>query len=196
MKSMRKSTLSSKTPCSVKESKALMRARKQAELCSLEQGYIEQSDVAIAQKLSELPQYKNAKTVFVYYSVGREVSTHALIRAAIRDGRRVALPVSGDGGHMKFRLVDDLDGLVPGKFGIPEPAAGDTATPEKDDIIIVPALCCDKYNDRLGHGAGYYDRYLSEHPCFSVCLCRARLLEELIPTENTDARVSMVISDE
>ena len=196
MKSMRKSTLSLKTPCSVKEQKALIRAQKKAELCRLEQSYIEQSDEIIAQKLSELPEYKNAKTIFAYYSVGREVSTRALIRAAIRDGRRVALPVSGDGGHLHFRLTDDLDGLVPGKFGIPEPAAGDTATPEKDDIIIVPALCCDKYNDRLGHGAGYYDRYLSEHPCFSVCLCRARLLEERIPTENTDARVSMVISDE
>ena len=196
MKSMRKSTLSLKTPCSVKEQKALVRARKKAELCHLEQSYIEQSNACIAQRLSELPEYKNAKTIFAYYSVGREVSTHALIRAAIRDGRRVALPVSGDGGHMHFRITDDLDGLVPGKFGIPEPDKGELTVPGKDDIIIVPALCCDKYNNRLGHGAGYYDRYLAEHDCFSVCLCRSRLIDDRLPTEKTDARVSIVISDE
>ena len=196
MKSMRKSTLSLKTPCSVKDQKALLRARKKAELCRLEQSYIEQSNACIAQKLSELPEYKNAKTIFAYYSVGREVSTLSLIRAAIRDGRRVALPVSGDGGHMHFRLTDDLEGLVPGKFGIPEPDRGELVVPGKDDIIIVPALCCDKHNNRLGHGAGYYDRYLSEHRCFSVCLCRARLIDDRLPAEKTDACVSMVISDE
>ena len=195
MKSMRKSIQSLKTPCGVKQKKALMRAQKKEELRRLEQSYIEKSDAAIAQKLSELPEYKNAKTVFAYYSVGREVSTHALIRAAVQSGRRVALPVCGAGGHMHFRLADDLDGLAPGKFGIPEPVKGDAVTPGEDDIIIVPALCCDKYNNRLGRGAGYYDRYLAEHPCFSVCLCRARLLENRIPTESTDARVSAVISD-
>lgn len=195
MKSMRKSIQSLKTPCGVKQKKALMRARKKEELRRLAPSYIEHSDAVIAQKLSELPEYKNAKIIFAYYSVGREVSTRGLIRAAIQNGRRVALPVCGDGGHMRFRLTDDLDGLVPGKFGIPEPYKGDAVTPGKDDIVIVPALCCDKYNNRLGHGAGYYDRYLSEHHCFSVCLCRARLFEERLPVEATDASVSAVISD-
>lgn len=195
MKSMRKSTPSLKTPCGVKEQKALLRARKKEELRLLAQSYIEQSDAVIAKKLSELPEYKSAGIIFAYYSVGREVSSHALIRAAVRSGRRLALPVSGDGGHMHFRLVYDLDELVPGRFGIPEPVVGAVVTPARDDIIIVPALCCDRSNKRLGHGAGYYDRYLSEHPCFSVCLCRARLIEYSLPVEKTDVRMDMVISD-
>lgn len=195
MKSMRKSTPSSRTLCSVKQRKALLRAQKTQELSRLEQSYIARSDDAIARRLASLPEYKNAGTIFAYYSVGREVSTHGLIRAAVREGRRVALPVCGDGGHMQFRLISDPSELVPGKFGIPEPQKGETVTPEENDIIIVPALCCDRHNNRLGHGAGFYDRYLSEHDCFSVCLCRSRLMEERLPAEATDVRVSMVLSE-
>ena len=61
MKSMRKSIQSLKTPCGVKQKKALMRARKKEELRRLAPSYIEHSDAAIAQKLSELPEYKTRK---------------------------------------------------------------------------------------------------------------------------------------
>lgn len=179
----------------IKEKKARLRLRKKNELEALPESYIEQSNAAIYDKLRCLKEYKNAGVIFAYYSVGREVSTHELILRALQSGRKVALPVSGKAGHMHFRLISGFDSLVPGKFGIPEPSAGDIISPGENDIIIVPALCCDRAGNRLGHGAGYYDRYLAEHDCFSVCLCRSRLLEESIPTEDTDARVSVVISD-
>lgn len=67
--------------------------------------------------------------------------------------------------------------------------------PGAKDIIIVPALCCDRYGNRLGHGAGYYDRYLAHSEAFSVCLCRKALIEEKLPTEDTDIAVSLVLSD-
>ena len=67
--------------------------------------------------------------------------------------------------------------------------------PGATDIIIVPALCCDRYGNRLGHGAGYYDRYLAHSEAFSVCLCRKALLEEKLPAEDTDIAVSLVLND-
>lgn len=180
----------------IKEEKARLRIRKKDELRRLSGSYIKHSDAAIAEKLRSLKEYINAHIIFAYYSVGREVSTHKLIREALWNGGKVALPVSGEAGHMYFRLISNFDGLVPGKFGIPEPpASGNIISPGENDIVIVPALCCDRANNRLGHGAGYYDRYLSEHKCFSACLCRAQLLEDSIPTEDTDVRVNIVISD-
>lgn len=179
----------------IKEKKARLRLRKKAELSELSSEYIKQSDAAIAEKLRSLKEYKNADVIFAYYSVGREVETHSLMREALRSGHRVALPVSGEAGEMYFRLVSSVDELIPGKFGIPEPSSGDIVSPGENDIMIVPALCCDRANNRLGHGAGYYDRYLAEHRCFSVCLCRSWLLEDSIPTESTDVRVNIVISD-
>ena len=189
---MKRYTPSSKELC---EEKRALRALKRAQTEGLAEEYIRQSDEAILKKLLSLPELERAGTVFLYYSVGREVSTVKLIESLLGSGRRAALPVSGDGGTMEFYPIDDLSRLRQGRYGIPEPPAGQAVRPEKGDIIIVPALCCDRRGQRLGHGAGYYDRYLAGTEAFSVCLCRRALLEDELPAGELDAAVSLVLTD-
>lgn len=189
---MRRSIPSSKPHCD----KHLLRTKKHGELETLPQSYIDKSDAAIEAKLLSLPEYLSAKRVFIYFSIGREVKTQGIISHALAAGKPVALPVCENGGKMSFRLVLDLSKLRSGKFGIPEPVPdAPELAPQAGDIVIVPALCCDENGDRLGHGAGYYDRYLAEHDCFTVCLCRKRMLESFIPTEPTDVAVSLVLTE-
>lgn len=192
MKSMKRSTPSSNPLC---EEKQTLRARKLGEIERLADEYIRESDEAILNRLLGRCELENAKTVFLYYSIGREVSTVSLIERIIQKGKRAALPVSEDNGIMEFYLIDDLSQLQRGRFGIPEPPVTQPVRPEKGDVIIVPALCCDKFGHRLGHGAGYYDRYLAGVKCFSICLCRKVLLEDKLPAENTDIAVSLVLTD-
>lgn len=156
--------------------------------------YIKLSDAAIFDKLTALPQVKSAQTVFLYYSVGREVGTVRLIEELLRENRRVALPKCASGGKMSFHLTESISELRPGRFGIPEPN-GKEVFPSVDDVIIVPALCCDEQGSRLGHGGGYYDRYLAETDAFTVCPCRSALLEGTLPTEVTDVPVRLVVTD-
>ncbi len=174
--------------------KAALRAKKRSQIAAATDEYIEKSDAAIFEKLISLPQLESAATVFLYYSVGREVSTIKLLKRLLEEGRRVALPKCRSCGEMSFRLLESLEQLLPGRFGIPEPE-GEEVRPERGDIIIVPALCCDAAGNRLGHGAGYYDRYLAGTDAFTVCLCRAEFLEESLPAEDTDVAVDMVITD-
>ncbi len=193
---MRKSTQSSKLRCDTVAQKAELRKRKGEELAALPESYIKSSDELIAKKLFAMPEYAAAERVFAYYSVGREVSTLEIIEHTLSCGKQLALPVCEAKGKMYFVLVNSLSELKSGRYGIPEPPEdGETVTPTTDDIIIVPALCADKSNNRLGHGAGYYDRFLSQTECFSVCLCRARLLEDELPAEPTDVKVSAVITE-
>lgn len=189
---MKRSIRSSSPLC---EQKRILRREKERQTASLLPEYIKESDRAIIEKLLNLSEFKNAETVFLYYSVGREVSTTALIDKLLGEGRSTALPVSGNNGAMSFYPVIGKETLRPGKFGIPEPPVTREVRPGAKDIIIVPALCCDRYGNRLGHGAGYYDRYLAHSEAFSVCLCRKALLEEKLPTEDTDIAVSLVLSD-
>lgn len=189
---MRRSIPSSKPHCD----KQALRTKKRSELKALPQSYIDESNAAIEAMLLGLPEYLDAKRVFVYFSVGREVKTQGIISHALAAGKPVALPVCENGGKMSFRLALGLSELRSGKFGIPEPAPdAPELTPQAGDIMIVPTLCCDTHSTRLGHGAGYYDRYLAEHECFTVCLCRKRMLESVIPTEPTDIAVSLVLTE-
>ncbi len=189
---MKRSTPSSKQLC---EEKRALRIRKAAQLEELDDEYIRESDEAILNKLLCLEELKRAGTVFLYSSVGREVSTVKLVELLLRDGRSIALPVSGAKGSMEFYPLSCVSQLRQGRYGIPEPPVTDAVRPERGDIMIVPALCCDRSGHRLGHGAGYYDRYLAGSDCFSVCLCRKALMEDALPVESTDVKVSMVITD-
>ena len=191
-KSMKRYTLSSSPLC---EQKQIIRLQKLVEIENLSDKYIRESDEAILNKLLCLEELNNAYTVFLYHSVGREVSTVKLIERLLKSGRRVALPLSGNGGAMEFYILNSLSELMPGRFGIPEPPVKRPVRPEADDVIIVPALCCDRHGNRLGHGEGYYDRYLAKYKCFSICLCRSRLLEDKLPAEKTDIAVSLVLTD-
>lgn len=119
---MKRSIRSSSPLC---EQKCSLRREKERQTASLLPEYIKESDSAIIEKLLNLSEFKNAETVFLYYSVGREVSTTALIDKLMDEGRSTALPVSGNNGAMSFYPVIGKAALRPGKFGIPEPP-GDT----------------------------------------------------------------------
>ncbi len=176
--------------------KAELRKLKKAQTAALDDEYIRLSDRRIAEKLIKMPEYQNASTVFAYYSVEREVDTQSIIDRVLKDGKVLALPRCEDNRSMSFRLVVSRDELKAGAFGIMEPSEkAPELVPAADDIIIVPALCCDEEGNRLGHGAGYYDRYLEKHGGITVCLCRKKLLEKEIPTEKTDIKVSKVLTE-
>jgi 5-formyltetrahydrofolate cyclo-ligase len=93
--------------------------------------------------------------------------------------------------------IRDLDCLVPGAYGIPEPSdAGETVSAKDLDLIIVPCVAAFKDGKRLGHGAGYYDRFLAGGSGKTVCLCFRELLEAHIPVEDTDITMFLVVTEE
>lgn len=54
------------------------------------------------------------------------------------------------------------DKLETGAYGIPEPhPQSPTLSPDSVDLILVPAVACDRQGYRLGYGGGFYDRMLS-----------------------------------
>ena len=176
--------------------KRAYRAAVRARIAALDAGYIASSDAGITARLLSLPEYTAAGTLFIYASVGREVDTKGIIESAVEDGKRVCLPRTGSGGEMDF--ADISAGLHVARYGIPEPDGSLPALePGREDVIIVPAVCCDRSGARLGQGGGYYDRYLARYPdAVTVCLCRERLLSEKVPVEWNDVRPGYVITEE
>lgn len=63
------------------------------------------------------------------------------------------------------------------------------------DLILVPNLCCDRQGYRLGHGGGYYDRYLADYSGMTVALCPAEWLREQLPRDEFDLPVGLVLTE-
>ena len=61
-------------------------------------------------------------------------------------------------------LIENLENLKPGNFGVPEPEAVHEATVNNIDAVIIPIVAFDGFGMRLGYGKGFYDRFLSTLP--------------------------------
>lgn len=101
--------------------------------------------------------------------------------------------------EMSFHLVDDRATLREGSYGIlePNPAAHPRVEAADLDLILVPGLSFDLRGNRLGHGKGYYDRYLeqiSSTPTVGIAF-QSQILSS-IPAEPHDHRVTFLATEQ
>ena len=174
------------------------RIRQEARMISegLTPEYRREASREITRQVLALPEWKEASTVMAYWSLPTEPDTRNLMETALREGKTLLLPRCLDAGRMAALPVKNLAGIKPGTLGIPEPEMlVDGAEIPEPDLILVPCVAAAPHGARLGHGAGYYDRFLAEHPGRAVCLCFRALLRGGLPTEGTDIITDLVISD-
>ena len=177
--------------------KSLLRERIKELTAALDDKYVAESDAGILSVLLSLSVFRQANRVFAYYSVGREPDTLRLIGLCLEAGKEIFLPRSYSCGRMDFAPLNCPVGqLSKGRFGIPQPT--DELPPVragKGDIVIVPALCYDEELYRLGHGGGYYDRFLESTEAVAIGLCRERLVLGAVPKEPHDRPVDMLVTE-
>ena len=158
--------------------------------------YRERASQEITRQVLALPVWKQAGTVMSYYSMPEEPDTRELMETALKEGKKLLLPRCLDATTMAAIPVKDLKELEPGKMGIPEPPMENLTEPAPEpDLILVPCVAAAPGGIRLGHGAGYFDRFLAEHTGTTVCLCFGALLRADLPAEDTDIPTDYVISD-
>ncbi len=121
----------------------------------------------ILSQLTSQDFYKKAKTVMTYVSFGDEVDTHRLIEKMLEDEKILCAPKCITKTEMEARKFCDFSDLSVGAYGILEPM-GEII--KSFDLIIVPGVAFNENLHRIGYGAGYYDRFLSENKAVTVGL--------------------------
>lgn len=158
--------------------------------------YLRDSEEEIQKQILMLPEFKRAETVFCYISVGKEVSTELILTECFRQGKRVGVPLCTAPGIMEVRQITCMDQLEHGIYGLMEPKRNTPIVEKREiDLGIIPCISADFCGKRLGYGAGYYDRYLSDTEFLKVVLCRKELLWEEIPTDSYDVPMDLVVTE-
>ena len=112
--------------------------------------------------------FKGANIFLCFYPYGSEVDLLGLYERLLDIDKDLYFPVSNINTHeLTFYKVNDLkDDFHEGAYGIMEPNDnleqfnGD----DSSTVVITPGLIFDERCNRIGYGAGYYDRFFASHP--------------------------------
>ncbi len=170
-------------------------------LLSLTKDEIEKRSKNVENKLSELLLYKKAKMIMVYYPLRGEVDILNTIRRDL-GSKRFCFPVMNlKAKSLRIFEIANLDqDFVLGPRGVMQPDTERTkeVNIKEIDIVIVPGLAFDKERNRLGRGAGYYDRFLQNITTSTKKIGIAfefQILENLPTNLSWDQKVDTIVSE-
>jgi 5-formyltetrahydrofolate cyclo-ligase len=149
----------------------------------------------IEARLFGLPEYCAASIVLFYASFQSEVETHHMIRRALAEGKRVVLP-KVKGKELDLFEISNFDRDVsPGAWGIPEPE-GDRQADLKDiGLIVVPGAAFDGRGNRIGYGAGFYDKLLPLYKGRTVALAFELQIVPEAPADPHDIPMQKIVTE-
>jgi len=154
----------------------------------------------IRRKVFRLTAFRQASTICCYVALPYEVQTWQIIEDMLTKGKRVVVPVA----HPRVKRLSLSEvrhparELVLGAHGVLEPRPGAyRPVPVRDlDLVLVPGLAFDRRGHRLGHGHGYFDRFLARVPKSTPTVglaFRFQLLDRL-PIASHDHAVQTILT--
>jgi 5-formyltetrahydrofolate cyclo-ligase len=149
----------------------------------------------LAARVLALPETAAADLVLCCLSFGHEIDTRGLIGGLIAAGKRVCVPRCVEGRReLTLHLFPCPLETLP--FGLEQPRAGTVAIPPAAvDLALIIGLAFDAAGYRLGHGGGYFDRFLSAHPLTTIGLAHDFQRVERLPVEGHDVALAQIVTD-
>lgn len=183
----------------VEHEKRALRAELRERRQLLSDAQRENAATALTTRLDELVDSLGARSISCFLSTTTEPGTREFVRAAVRRGIRVLLPVTRSDGLLDWVVAtDDDDDIAEGLFGLPEPT-GEVLGPiavNDVDLMLIPAAAVDRSGMRMGWGRGYFDKTIGSMqkcpPVYAVIYDSEVL--DFLPREVHDQPVTGVVT--
>lgn len=126
--------------------------------------------------------------LFVFIAMGDEVDTSMFFDKY----KNVSVPKCFKGGVMK--AITGYSKLEKTSFGTMEPVDGIEI--DDIDVAIIPGLAFSNTRDRIGYGAGYYDKFLKSHAnIFKIGVCYDCQITDDFKGEDHDVKVDCILTE-
>lgn len=124
-------------------------------------------------------EWQNAHTIAMTIAMSGELQTGDFIKAAQEQGKEVYVPRTTKDRQMFFSLYNDETKMAVSDFGVNEPTEAMPVIDKKDiDLILVPGLIFSAEGYRVGHGGGFYDRFLTDYEGATVSFAYPEMFHE------------------
>lgn len=159
-----------------------------------------------ATRLLRLSQFIDSRRIGHYLADDGEFDPAPIIRIAEMQQKQFYLPVidPSDNKVMSFYLHNKNEPLTKNRYGIKEPITEGKHPIELHelDIVFVPLVGFDKHCNRIGRGAGYYDKTFAfvnemtagKRPLLIGLAYEFQKVYEIVPAE-WDVPLDMVITE-
>ena len=159
---------------------------------------VEEYSQKIIQNIKNTFQLGQFQCVGFYMPLQNEVDLRPLIKEMLQLNKKIVLPKVLDKTTMQFFEISDLSDVRTSSFNILEPISTKPINKEDIDILFIPGIAFSVDNkriDRLGFGAGYYDRYLIDYPNRKVGICfNFQITNEFTPLPH-DVKLDCLITE-
>ena len=144
----------------------------------------------IVENIRKLNEYKYSQNVMLFYPLKGEIN---LLKLLDDTNKNFFLP-KVHGEKLMVCPYKKGDRLKESIFKTLEPVT--LPVDKRDlDLIIVPALCVDKNNYRLGYGKGFYDRFLHNNKTTKITPIPECLILDLIPHDDFDEKIDLIVTE-
>ena len=157
-----------------------------------------EKSAAACRRLLDLPELQQAERIALYATLLDEIDVWPVIRWLHERRRHVVLPRCLPRQRRLLCLeVTDLRELAPGTFHILEPRSGRVVSETDVDVVITPGRAFDLSGNRVGRGAGYYDRFfltpgMRAFKCGVAFDCQ---IYPAVPHDENDVPVDAIVTE-
>ncbi len=149
----------------------------------------------IEKRLISLPEFNASQAVLFFAAFKSEVDTAPMIRNALASGKRVILPKVA-GKELSLFEIKDFDRDVSlGSWNIPEPHEAMPARMAEVDLVVVPGVAFDEQCNRIGYGAGFYDKLLASFRGSTVAIAFEVQIVHSVPIDSHDIPVQKIVTE-
>ena len=151
-------------------------------------------------KLKENSFFNDSTNVMVYLDFKHEVKTDTIINYCLQNNKKVYVPICIPETHeLCISRITSLDQLQTGHFGIREPFPGHIRLSDSSllDLVLVPGVAFDASGNRIGFGAGYYDRFLKRlrPDAVKAALAYSFQVVEHVPSDEYDIPADYIVTE-
>ena len=166
---------------------------------------VSSASIKVFQKIIQLPVFQKSEHIALYSAHENEIDPTLIAERARELKKHIYFPVSHHKHTVEFYLMDEKTSLKENSVGILEPIIHDKKpiAPEKLNLILVPIVAFDHHANRIGRGAGAYDRYLQftktlsvDHRPFLIGLAYEFQRVEKIIASEWDVKMDWIVTED
>lgn len=160
--------------------------------------YVEQKSQAVSQHILNSKLYQDAHCIMAFLAFGQEISVDRVLQDALNSNKIISVPYVFSKTEIKavrFQGFQDLE-LDRYKIRSVKPPLQEI-NPGDLDLILVPGVGFSRQGQRMGMGAGYYDRFLALTSAYRLGVtCVDLIAGAELPVDRFDQDVDALVTED